>query len=69
MNRIKVKSSNIVSVGYDEDNKTLEVEFITSGTYRYFNVEKKVYTDFLSSSSKGKYFFKHIKGTYKFYKK
>ena len=69
MNRQKVESSNITSIGYDEKNKLLEVEFISSGLYEYSNVEKEIYNFFLSSPSKGKYFFKNIKGKYQFTKK
>lgn len=68
MNRIKVKSSNVVSVGYDETKKILEVEFINSDIYRYFNVSKKIYDSFMSAESKGKFIHKYIRGVYKYVK-
>lgn len=68
MVRKSVKSSNIVSIGYDEVNAILEVEFARSGVYKYFNVPKKVYEAFLNAPSKGKFLFSNIKGKYKFSK-
>ena len=68
MNRIQVKSSNLDSIGYSEDTKTLEVKFIKSGVYQYSDVPKEVYDNFIASESKGKFFFKNIRGVYKFVK-
>ena len=68
MQRIKVKSSNIVSVGYDEKEKIMEVEFISSGVYKYYEVSKEIYENFLKSESKGKYLFAHIRGRYRYEK-
>ena len=34
MNRISMRSSNIVSVGYDSESETLEIEF-SNGVYQY----------------------------------
>jgi len=68
MNRQKVKSSNIASIGYEEAKKTLVVEFIKSGCYSYSNVSKETYIAFVNAPSKGKYFFENIKGNYKFNK-
>ena len=68
MIRKSVKSSNVVSVGYDEDNKVLEVEFIRSGVYRYSNVPKRVYENFLKADSVGKFLHTKIKGVYRYTK-
>jgi hypothetical protein len=38
MNREAVTSSNIASIGYDEDSQTLEIEFLNGGLYQYFDV-------------------------------
>jgi hypothetical protein len=38
MNRVSVSSSNVTSVGYDENSSTLEVEFKGGSIYRYFGV-------------------------------
>jgi hypothetical protein len=70
MNNIKfqsVQSSNIQSVGYDETTSTLFVKY-TSGTYKYDNVDKKVYDDLLTSTSKGRFMNENIKGQYTYSK-
>jgi hypothetical protein len=70
MNNIKfqsVQSSNIQSVGYDETTSTLFVKY-TSGTYKYNNVDKKVYDDLLTSTSKGRFMNENIKGQYTYSK-
>ena len=61
MERIKVISSNIKTVGYDEANKILEIEFMNGGIYQYEKVEKEVHENFLKSESLGKFFYKNIK--------
>lgn len=62
-----VQSSNIKSVGYDDSTKSLFVNY-NSGTYKYDNVDKKVYEDLLSSSSKGRFLNENIKGQYTYSK-
>ena len=55
MNLIKVDSSMIYAVGYDEEAQILEVVFKRTGVYRYHNVPKDVYEGLLASDSKGSY--------------
>jgi len=55
MNLIKVDSSMIYAVGYDEEAQILEVVFKRTGVYRYHNVPKDVYEGLLESDSKGSY--------------
>lgn len=66
MNMIPVDSSNLSSVGY-EDN-TLYVSFNHGGTYSYSGVPQSVYQNLLNASSKGKYFAANIKNSYPFKK-
>ena len=61
MERIKVMSSNIRSIGYDEKTLTLEVEFHNGSLRRYVGVPKMVYVSFLNAPSKGKYFHSVVK--------
>lgn len=68
MNRISVDSTNISSIGFDEDSNTLEVEFRSGAVYQYFDVPLAVYEDFLNSTSKGQYYSQHIKGYFRFVK-
>lgn len=58
-----VKSSQVASIGYDAESKTLAVTF-TRGpdtVYRYPNVDPKVHADFMAAESIGTFFGKHIK--------
>jgi TFIIF-interacting CTD phosphatase-like protein len=55
MNLIKVDSSMIYAVGYDEEAQILEVVFKRTGVYRYSNVPKNVYEELMASDSKGSY--------------
>ena len=40
MNREPVESSNLVSVGYDGNMATLEIEFKGNSVYQYFDVSR-----------------------------
>jgi hypothetical protein len=60
MERASVESSNLVSVGYDKNTSTLEIEF-RSGTYQYFDVPHHIYEELMRSSSKGTYHHQNIK--------
>lgn len=64
MNRTPVRSSNIRSVGYDPNTRTLEVEFNNDGVYQYSGVPETIYQGFMRAASKGSYFHDHIKDRY-----
>ncbi|WP_428033424.1 KTSC domain-containing protein [Amphritea sp.] len=64
MNRDYVVSSNIASVGYDEATETLEVEFINSAIYQYYNVPINIYESLMRESSKGQFLHAYIKNIY-----
>lgn len=64
MIRKPVSSSNLKSVGYEEETQILEIEFNNGGVYRYFEVPKTVYFELMSASSHGKYFNQYIKNCY-----
>ena len=55
MELIKVDSSMIYGLGYDEEQQVLEVVFKRTGVYRYRNVPKEVYEQLMNSDSKGSY--------------
>ncbi|MCS6795434.1 MAG: KTSC domain-containing protein [Raineya sp.] len=55
MKRIAVESSMIASVGYDEENEILEVEFNSGQVYQYFEVPREVFDELLQAESKGRY--------------
>lgn len=66
MNRERVDSKNIRSVGYEEKKKILELEFNTGGIYRYLNVPVEVFKALMEAVSKGSYFHEKIRGRYRF---
>lgn len=61
---IPVESSNVKSLGYDEDNKNIHVELISGEKYMYTNVPKKVFEDLLISTSIGAYMNRYLNGSY-----
>jgi len=68
MERIPVTSSNIASIGFDEDSSTLEIQFLNGTVYQYFDVPFPVYDDLMQADSKGQYLAQHIKGKYRYVK-
>ncbi len=68
MTKIKVKSSNITSIDYNEKEQILIIEFIGGGKYIYNKLPKDIYNSFIKAESKGKFFFKNIKGKFEFKK-
>lgn len=70
---IKVKSSNIKAIGWLENFKykknkrarnTLRIEFKSKSIYDYIGVSKKVFEEFISSNSFGKFFADKIRDNY-----
>ena len=69
MERKRVSSSNLASVGYDPETKTLEIEFLNGGLYQYFNVPESIYNGLMAASSHGSYFDQYVKkGGYRYKK-
>ena len=64
--RIKVKSSNVNTVGYNSLTKTLQVEFKSGSIYEYYEVPEEVYIAFMNAESKGKFGISNIFYKYKF---
>lgn len=62
MNMIPVSSSNISSIGYE--NNTLYVSFHSGGLYLYSGVPESVYRELMSASSHGKYLAAYVKNRY-----
>ena len=53
MKMVQVESSHIKAIGYDEETKTMRVEY-TQASYEYSNVPKAVYEQIMSADSKGR---------------
>ncbi|MFK5604644.1 KTSC domain-containing protein [Haloferax volcanii] len=66
MNREPVSSSNLSSVGYDQSNQILEIEFHGGRVYQYFDVPSRVHQALMNASSHGKYFHRNIKDNYNY---
>ncbi|MCY4149582.1 MAG: KTSC domain-containing protein [Gammaproteobacteria bacterium] len=62
-----VDSSNIESIGYDSENQELHVRFLQSGeTYVYYDVDERVFEEFLQADSKGVYLNTNIKKRFQY---
>lgn len=58
-----VKSSNILAAGYDEDSKTMAVQFST-GTYHYHGVDRKDFEAMINAPSVGAHHARNIRGKF-----
>lgn len=63
---IRVKSSNIYSINYD--NNKLQIKFLKGGVYEYYGVPENLFNEFMNASSKGKFARKYIYNNYRFKK-
>lgn len=68
MERKPVQSSNIASIGYDENSTTLEIQFLNNSIYQYFEVPQHIYTELMGSDSQGRCLAQNIKGVYRYSK-
>ena len=50
-----VKSSNIISTAYNSIMQIMYLKFIGNSVYRYYDVPKSVFDDFLNAESHGKF--------------
>lgn len=64
MEREPVNSSSIVSIGYEPESETLEIEFRNSGVYQYFNVPLFMHERLIMAGSIGSFFNLEIKEAY-----
>jgi hypothetical protein len=65
--RVSVPSTVIPTIGYDADQRILEIEFHNGAVYQYFDVPQYVYDDLKTAEIPGRYFNQHIrKAGYKY---
>lgn len=64
MDRTKVKSKLIKSIGYDITSQTLEVEFIDFEISSFANISHSLYQELMKSPSKGSFFIQNISSKY-----
>ena len=65
MDRQRVDSSSVLSVGYDDDSHTLEVEFLNGGVYDYLDVPEAEARRLRQADSVGRYLNARIKPRYR----
>ena len=63
-----VDSSNIESIGYDDDTHELHVQFLSGGYYIYSDVPIEIFDDLMSAPSKGSFLNREVKSIYQFTK-
>jgi hypothetical protein len=61
-----VKSKAVKSLLYDDATRTLDVEFASASTYRYFDVPRDVYEWLLRVDSKGTFVNRLVKEKYRY---
>ena len=66
MNRQPVSSSNIQAIGYDAKSRLLEIEFIGGSIYEYYLVPTETHQELMKAGSKGSYFHRQIRNSYKY---
>jgi KTSC domain len=64
--RQRVSSSNIVSVGYDEEQRILEIVFVGGRVYHYLEVPPERVLSLLRAESKGRYLNSEIKPHFRY---
>ncbi|GCD11086.1 KTSC domain-containing protein [Clostridium tagluense] len=66
---IQVASSNVESVGYDEQEEIIMVKFLNGSEYIYKNVSNPiVFEELVNAPSVGAYLNRNIKGVYPYEK-
>lgn len=66
MEKELVESTGIRWFRYDADKRTLDVAYISSGEYRYFDVPREVYEWLRRAQSKGKFVNRLVKEKYRY---
>ena len=51
---------NILLVGYDENNNSLQIKYDDNSLFEYYNVELTIFTDLLFSKSKSTFIQENI---------
>ena len=64
MKRTYVMSTDIKSIGYEESDRLLEIEFLDSSVYQYQNVPKIAHLALMTAQAKGLHFHTNIKDVY-----
>ena len=68
MDMIYIDSSNIESVGYDQEIQELQIRFLTGALYSYSGVPEEIYDELMAASSKGSFYNREIRSVYDYAK-
>jgi hypothetical protein len=60
MNRYQINERNIVSVGYDEVNKILEIEFKLQAIHKYFEVPLDEFVALMKAPKIETHYFEYV---------
>ena len=66
MRTTAVDSTTLATVTYDEAAELLQLEFRSRAIYQYFGVPVAVHAALLDAQSKGSYFNRVIRGSYRY---
>ena len=61
-----VGSTNLMSIGYDRETETLEVEFLNGRIYQYYGVPNNLHNQLMQAPSKGQFFNSYVRNSYPF---
>src|ERR1700749_432152 len=64
MKRIRIASTIIASIGYDETWSLLECEFMDGTIHQYSNVHRFTYDRFMTAAQKGRFFRNYIENRF-----
>ncbi len=64
MIRQPLYASSLISIGYDDEERTLEVEFKDGSINQYINVPYRIYQELLSASAPDSYFDTNVRNSY-----
>jgi len=62
----RVSSSTVLSIGYDRQTETLEIEFGSGRVYQYYGVPDNLHNEIMQTPSKGQFFNTYIRDQYPF---
>lgn len=57
----EVRSSSLRSVGYDQEQRVLDLESTNGAVYQYFDVPPELYSGLMAAKSHGRYFHQHVR--------
>lgn len=66
MERVRVRSSNVAAVSYEEEGSFMDVEFHNGGLYRYHGVPRREFEDLVRAPSVGSHLHARIKPNFRY---